>query len=679
MQYIYERYGRERAGIAATVISYRARSAVREVGKVFGLSEDSISALAGMVWGWSSKGVEDKQVREAGLDPSDPDLRRALMLSAELIGFPRHLSQHVGGFVLTQDPLCEVVPIGNAAMEDRTFVEWDKDDLDALNILKIDVLALGMLTCIRKGFELIARHHGKQFTIDTVPRELPEVYDMLCRADAIGVFQVESRAQLSMLPRLKPREFYDLVIEVAIVRPGPIQGDMVHPYLRRRSGEEQITFPEPSPEHGPPDELKRVLGKTFGVPLFQEQAMQLAITAAQFTADEANKLRRSMATFRRLGTIGDFRDKFVAGMTRRGYDAEFAARCFQMIEGFGEYGFPESHAASFALLVYVSAWMKWAYPEVFAAALLNAQPMGFYAPAQIVRDAQDHGVEARPVDVNFSQWDCTLEPAEESFNGYALRLGMRQIDGLGEPAAEAVVEARATPYRDVPDLSHRAEIPVRALSKLAAADAFRSAGIDRRQALWQASAISAATPLPLFQYGEAREQAEEESVALPSMPLGEHVVADYQTLRLSLKAHPVAFLRARFTSRKIISAADLTHVPNGTEIQIAGVVLVRQRPGTASGVIFMTIEDETGIANAVVWSRVFERYRKVVIGSRLILIRGRVERKDAIIHVIADHLEDFSGLLSRLGNDPAPAEAGVPNLRRHPRDVRIIPKSRDFK
>ncbi len=365
MQYIYDRYGRERAGIAATVICYRARSAVRDVGKVFGLSEDSISALSGMVWGWSSKGIPDEQVRQAGLDPADPDLGRTLVLSRALIGFPRHLSQHVGGFVLTQDPLCEVVPIGNAAMEDRTFVEWDKDDLNALGILKVDILALGMLTCIRKGFAMIEKHYGPRYTLETVPQERPEVYDMLCRADAIGVFQVESRAQLSMLPRLKPREFYDLVIEVAIVRPGPIQGKMVHPYLKRRSGEEEEIFPSPSPDHGPPDELRRILDKTCGVPLFQEQAMQLAIVAAEFTPEEANRLRRSMATFRRLGTIGEFRDKFVNGMTRRGYDGEFAARCFKMIEGFGDYGFPESHAASFALLVYVSAWMKWAHPEVF--------------------------------------------------------------------------------------------------------------------------------------------------------------------------------------------------------------------------------------------------------------------------------------------------------------------------
>jgi error-prone DNA polymerase len=682
MQYIYRRYGRERAGIAATVICYRSRSSVRDVGKVFGLSEDSISAITGMVWGWSSKGVPDDQVREAGLDPRDPDLRRVLYLCAELIGFPRHLSQHVGGFVLTQDPLCEVVPIGNAAMEDRTFIEWDKDDLDALRILKIDVLALGMLTCLRKGFALIERHHGQSFTIETVPKGRPEVYDMLCRADAIGVFQVESRAQLSMLPRLKPREFYDLVIEVAIVRPGPIQGNMVHPYLRRRSDQEDVTYPKPSPEHGPPDELKHILKKTYGIPLFQEQAMQLAIVAAKFSPDEANHLRRSMATFRRLGTIGTFRDKFVAGMTRRGYDPGYAAQCFQMIEGFGDYGFPESHAASFALLAYVSAWMKWAYPEVFAAALLNAQPMGFYAPAQIVRDAREHGVEIRDVDVNFSEWNCTLEPSGKSTNGRALRLGLRQIDGMSEDPANEIGCNRERPYDDIYDLWHRTHISAAMLGKLAAADAFRSMGIDRRQALWQVGAIKAEQPLPLFQYSQSREQAIEQEVTLPEMPLGEHVIADYQTLRLSLKAHPVSFLRPNFDRLGIVPAERLRTLSDGAEVAVAGLVLVRQRPNTASGVIFMTIEDETGIANVVIWSGTFERYRKIVIGSRLALIGGRLQRKENTIHVVANRLKDLSHLFGRLSDDRSidnrSTKALFADLHAHPRDVRIIPKSRDF-
>ena len=689
MQYIYERYGRERAGIAATVICYRARSAVRDVGKVFSLSEDSISALSGMVWGWSAKGIPDEQVREAGLDPRDADLRRTLDLSSDLIGFPRHLSQHVGGFVLTQDPLCEVIPIGNAAMEDRTFVEWDKDDLNALGILKVDILALGMLTCIRKGFAMIEKHYGQRLTLESVPQERPEVYDMLCRADALGVFQVESRAQLSMLPRLKPRKFYDLVIEVAIVRPGPIQGKMVHPYLRRRSGDEEDMFPGPSPDHGPPDELRKILDRTCGVPLFQEQAMQLAIVAAGFSPEDANHLRRSMATFRRLGTIGESRDKFINGMTRRGYDAEFAARCFKMIEGFGDYGFPESHAASFALLVYISAWMKWAYPEVFCAALLNAQPMGFYAPAQLVRDAQEHGVDVRAVDVNLSDWECILEPCERSSNGHAVRLGLRQIDGLGEEQAKAIVDARSQPYRDIYDLSHRTAVPPLALGKLAAADAFRSQGLDRRQALWQVSAIKAQAPLPLFAHAEAQEQEAEPPVELPPMAVGDHVIADYQTLRLSLRAHPVSFLRADFDRQNIVPAAKLEHMPDGALIEIVGVVLVRQRPGTARGVIFMTIEDETGHANAVVWQRTFDRYRKVVIGSRLVLIRGKLQRQENMIHVIADHLEDLSSLLWTLagdksvpggsGGDETPVDAAMrPDLRKHPRNVRIIPKSRDF-
>ena len=730
IQYIYARYGRDRAGLAATVISYRARSAVREVAKVMGLSEDTAGALAGMVWGTRSGGVlPDKHVREAGLDPTDPHLARVLELTQDLMGFPRHLSQHVGGFVLTRGPLTEVVPIGNAAMPDRTNIEWDKDDLDAVGLLKVDVLGLGMLTCIRKGFELLQKHYGKSYSLGTIPRDDPAVYDMLCAADSVGVFQVESRAQMNMLPRLKPRCFYDLVIEVAIVRPGPIQGDMVHPYLRRRSGLEPEVYPSPSPEHGPPDELKQILGKTKGVPLFQEQAMRIAMVAAKFSSQEANELRRAMATFRRKGTIGLLEDKMVTRMVARGYTQDFAQRCFNQIKGFGDYGFPESHAASFALLVYVSAWMKCHYPAVFAAALLNSQPMGFYAPAQIVRDAREHGVEAREADVTHSDWDCTLEP--DGKDGWALRLGLRQVDGLREDDVAKITAARdgqratgsrqqegalaaccplpAARFNTIEDIRQRSRVQVATLEKLAAADAFRSLGLDRRQALWEVRALPVTLPLPLFTWAEAREMGADEAVTLPEMPLSEHVVNDYQTLRLSLKAHPMSFLRPQFTADGVAACNDLRKLPDGVRVSLAGVILVRQRPGTAKGVVFMTLEDETGVANAVVWPQMLERYRKVVMGARLILIRGRIQRHENIIHLVAEHLEDRSAWLQRLAEDAplmpvpianadevlrpnpgsarfSPLAAGSPEGSRqrqtknhtHPRDARIIPKSRDF-
>jgi len=741
IQYIYARYGRERAGLAATVISYRARSAVREVGKAMGLSEDTVAALSGMVWGTRSGGVlPEKHIREAGLDPTDPRLARVIELTHELMGFPRHLSQHVGGFVLTRGPLSEVVPIGNAAMPDRTNIEWDKDDLDAMGLLKVDVLGLGMLTCIRKAFDLLDKHYGKRLTLGTVPREDKAVYDMLCRADSLGVFQVESRAQMNMLPRLKPRNFYDLVIEVAIVRPGPIQGDMVHPYLRRRDGIEPEEYPSPAPEHGPPDELRQILGKTKGVPLFQEQAMRIAMEAAKFSAPEANELRRAMATFRRKGTIGLLEDKMVSRMVARGYTADFAQRCFNQIKGFGDYGFPESHAASFALLVYVSSWLKCHYPAVFAAALLNSQPMGFYAPAQIVRDAREHGVEAREVDVSYSDWDCTLEP--DGKDGWALRLGLRQVDGLREEEALRITGTRCSssaletgwqgnagkPAEDeqrVPSISSlrlAARVQVATLERLAAADAFRSLGLDRRQALWEVRALPAALPLPLFGWAEAREAGDEEAVALPEMPLAEHVVNDYQTLRLSLKAHPMAFLRPQFAADGVASCDDLRRLKDGARVSLAGVILVRQRPGTAKGVVFMTLEDESGVANAVVWPQMLERYRKVVMGARLILIRGLIQRHEDIIHLVAEYLEDRSPWLAEefllAASDPPPglrraeaasaAQAGsrpevsllapsdsppgsrplgadLPAAARsrqpkpsHPRNARIIPKSRDF-
>ena len=639
IQYIYGKYGRDRAGMTAVVSCYRARGAVREVGKAMGLSRDTVTALAGQVWGWSSDGIDEDQVREIGLDPTDRRLRQALLLTATLIGFPRHLSQHVGGFVISRGPLNETVPIENAAMADRTVIEWDKDDLDALGILKIDVLSLGMLTCIRKGFDLIHRHYGKQYDLASVPPEDPAVYDMLCRADSIGVFQVESRAQMAFLPRMKPRDFYDLVIEVAIVRPGPIQGDMVHPYLRRRNGEEQVDYPS--------ETLREVLAKTLGVPLFQEQAMKIAIVGAGFTPSEADRLRRAMATFRHVGTIHTFRDKFIAGMAKRGYETDFAERCFRQIEGFGEYGFPESHAASFALLVYVSAWMKCLYPAVFAAALLNSQPMGFYAPAQIVRDARDHDVVVLPPDVNLSEWDSTLEPNAESADGLALRLGLRQIKGLSDDHAERVVAARGNGYRDPVALWRRAELPASVLETLARADAFGSMGLGRRQALWAAKGLGDA-PLPLFAASGDAALGEEPAVELPEMKIGEEVVEDYSWLRLSLKRHPLDLLRDRMRQDGVTPAARLVETPDEARVSVSGLVLVRQRPGSAKGVIFITVEDETGVANIVVWRKTFERFRRVVLTARLLRVHGRLQREGIVTHVVAERLEDLSDLLDGL-------------------------------
>jgi len=569
IQYVYEKYGRERAGIAATVIAYRSRSAVRDVGKALGLSEDVVGTLAGSVWGWSTEAVDERRVAEIGLDPGDRTLRLALELARELIGFPRHLSQHVGGFVISRGPLSELIPIANAAMPDRTNVEWDKDDLDALGILKVDVLALGMLTCIRKALDLLARHKGMRLGMAEVPAEDPAVYAMLARADSLGVFQVESRAQMSMLPRLNPRCFYDLVIEVAIVRPGPIQGDMVHPYLRRRAGEEKVTYPSAA--------LERVLGKTLGVPLFQEQAMQIAIVAAGFTPTEADQLRRAMASFRKSGEIHRFRVKLIEGMIAKSYDRDFATRCFRQIEGFGTYGFPESHAVSFALLVYVSSWLKCHHPEVFACALLNAQPMGFYAPAQIVRDAAEHGVEIRPVDVNASQWDCVLEPAlpSEGRAPFALRLGFRQVQGAREADIEGLVARRGAGYRSPREVWMRAGLSPGALETLARADAFRSMGLGRREALWAVKALGEA-PLPLFAEAEAQAPAQREAeVALPAMPLGEEVIEDYSWLRLSLKSHPLALLRQDLGRDGVLPAAGLAVLGSGRWIKVGGLVLVR--------------------------------------------------------------------------------------------------------
>ncbi|WP_089900146.1 error-prone DNA polymerase [Loktanella fryxellensis] len=683
IQHIYKKYGRHRAGLCATVIHYRPRSAIREVGKVMGLSEDITSALAKTVWGSWGTDIGDSHAAEAGVDLSDPLLRRTLIVARQMIGMPRHLGQHVGGFILTERALTETVPIGNGAMPERTFIEWDKDDIDALGILKVDILALGMLTCIRKSFDLIRAHYGHDWTLATVPQEDPRVYAMLCKGDSIGTFQVESRAQINMLPRLRPMTFYDLVIEVAIVRPGPIQGDMVHPYLRRRSGAEPVSYPSPGAPHDP-EELKKILGRTLGVPIFQEQAMKIAIDAAQFSPAEANELRKAMATFRSRGTIALLEQKMVGRMVKRGYDEDFATRCFNQIKGFGDYGFPESHAASFAQLVYVSAWLKCHYPNVFCAALLNSQPMGFYAPAQLVRDAQNHGVAVLPVDVNYSDWDCTLEPHR---SGYALRLGMRQIGGMRADMAARIVDARDAPFEDLATLKTRARLTAPVVRRLAEADAVRSLWIDRRQALWEARALRDAPDLPLFR--DASDEGAEVPVPLPVMPVCEQVVADYQTLRLSLKAHPMSFLRRSLTRQGYASTADLQGMTKGRKVKLAGLVLIRQRPGSAKGVCFITVEDEAGVANLVVWPTVMERFRKAVMQSRLLVVEGYVQRDGQIIHVVAQSLTDRSDALLRLAPGAMPQQMGrgdevthpqPPNGgRQHPRDVRVIPKSRDFK
>jgi error-prone DNA polymerase len=764
MQYVYRRYGRHRAAIIATVIHYRPRSAIRDVGKALGLTEDVTAALADTVWGSWGKGLNEMQVKQAGLDPQNAMVELAVELATELVEFPRHLSQHVGGYVLTQDRLDTYVPIGNAAMDDRTFIEWDKDDVDALNMMKVDVLALGMLTCIRKCFDLIADHKGNRYELaDIKSVDDDEVYQMLQRGESLGVFQVESRAQMNMLPRLKPRTFYDLVIEVAIVRPGPIQGDMVHPYLKRRKMDpEKIEYPYP--KGGNKDELRNVLHKTLGVPLFQEQAMRIAIEAAEFTSEEANGLRRAMATFRNLGTIGKFESKMVGNMIRRGYDSEFAKNCFNQIKGFGSYGFPESHAASFAQLVYVSSWLKYWHPDAFCCGLLNSQPMGFYAPAQIVGDARKNGVEVREIDVSFSYAQNTLE--ERSGDYHAVRLGFRQIDGFkwadpdeerlkrsllsfrgGEIAtnpesrdspmcnctseftrslssgralrgpvgvprndgesppaedwAERIVAARTRRrFTSLEDFARDTALPKRALILLADADAFRSIGLDRRAALWAVRRLPDDVPLPLFEIAVAREQPDENARPLPLMPLPEQVVADYQTIRLSLKGHPMEFLRPMFENERVIACEGVCHANDKKRVRCAGVVLVRQRPGSAKGVVFMTLEDETGIANIVVWPKVMERFRKEVMGARLILVEGYIQSSpEEVTHLVAQRLFDRSHDLVGLANDALRRKPAVPaspalieplhddrrqhpdnpaQKIRHPRNVRILPPSRDF-
>jgi len=728
MQYVYKRYGREYAAICGTVIHYRPRSAIRDVGKALGLTEDITAILANTVWGSWGDGLPDDHIKQTGLDPRNPQIARAIALATELLQFPRHLSQHVGGFVLTKRRLDETVPIGNAAMKDRTFIEWDKDDIDSLKLMKVDILALGMLTAIQRGFGMLRADHGVPITdLADVPVEVEGVYDMLSAADSVGVFQVESRAQMSMLPRLKPKEFYDLVIEVAIVRPGPIQGDMVHPYLRRRQGLEEAQWPAPSPEHGPPDELFEILGKTYGVPLFQEQAMSLAITAAKFTPDEADGLRKAMATFKNLGDPAEYRDKFVEGMVRRGYERDFATRCFKQIEGFGSYGFPESHAASFAKLVYVSAWMKWAWPDVFCAALINSQPMGFYQPAQLVRDAREHGVEVRAPDVLMSDFDCTLEPcgfpspwrgegagvgvaplAEAAASRSspdtlpppsptlppsrgkgegrsdrindpdtrphwkAVRLGLRQIKGLREDDVAILAEARAAGARTPADFA-RAGVSQRGLELLAEADAFASTGLSRRDALWAVKGLKAEVKvdaqapllagLPLF----------EDAVALPTMGLPQQVAEDYRTTSLSLKAHPLRFFRPMLDELGAVPAERLAGIRNGRRVSVGGLVLIRQRPGTAKGVVFLTLEDETGVANAVVWKDCFDAHRRTVMSASFLVVHGKVQAADGVIHVVAERFTDLSAELARMKEDP---EAAPPTIRQRV-SGRLL-RSRDF-
>jgi error-prone DNA polymerase len=729
IQWIYETYGHNHAALTAVVSRYRTRGAVREVGKALGLPEDVTAAISGQIWGWSEKGVEDRHIDELGLDRNDERLALTLDLARQLIGTPRHLSTHPGGFVLTRDRLDELVPIEPAAMVDRRVIEWEKDDIEELGFMKVDVLGVGMLGCMRRAFEILAEHKGQRLTLssDELQKDDPVVFDMICKADTIGTFQIESRAQMSMLPRLRPKEFYDIVIQVAIVRPGPIQGDMVHPYLRRREGKEKAEYPKP--------ELEQVLKKTFGVPLFQEQAMKVAIVGARFTAAEADALRRSMATFKFTGGVGKFRDKLVEGMVKNGYERDFAERTFKQIEGFGSYGFPESHAASFAKIAYASAWVKCHHPEVFCAALLNAQPMGFYAPAQIVRDAQQHEVEVRPVCINASRWDCTLEecaspasagegdqvkpgggvtdeklallagssasepstpppsgawspsPSPMGRHLRPFRLGMRMVKGLSNDHAAKVIAARAErPFDSIEDVWRRSGVPVAALERLAEADAFASFGLDRRQALWQVRGLGE-KPLPLFLFADARDR--EPEVMLNPMTDGREVVEDYRSIQLSLRAHPLAFLRPELDRRGIRRCSDLPRIKDGTRIRLSGLVLIRQRPGTTN-VTFLTIEDETGIANIILWQQRFQAQRRIVMAAPMIGVTGLVQREGEVIHIIGEHLEDFSGLLHSVGrmrfpHHFGPADAATNGGGRDPRDgPRPLPeetirvKSRDF-
>ena len=634
IQYIYQKYGRDRAAIVATVTQQHQKGAVRDVAKAMGLSVDTINRLSASMWDSVAEWTDEKHIAKQGFDTGDKHLRKVFELTKAFMGFPRQLGQHTGGFVITDGKLSDLCPVMNARMEDRTCIEWNKDDIDALGFLKIDVLALGMLTCIRKAFDLAKQHYDLDLTLANIPQNDKEVYDMICHADTIGVFQIESRAQQSMLPRLKPRTFYDLVIEVAIVRPGPIQGDMVHPYLRRRNGEEKIEYPS--------KELEDILGRTLGVPLFQEQAMKIAIVAAGFTAAEADELRRSMATFKAKGLVNQFERKLIDGMLKKGYTQEYAGRVFRQLEGFGSYGFPESHAASFALLVYVSAWLKWYYPDVFACALLNSMPMGFYQPAQIVIDARKHGVEVRSVDINYSDWDNKVE--ERVGRNCALRLGFRQVKGLREEDMNVLVAGRKSMYTSINELRD-IDVPGTALEKLADADAFRSIGLDRRQALWEVSTND--RPVALFT-GQPSADANEEGISLPQMSDSEHVVHDYATTSLSLKAHPVSFVREKLQQLHISSAGDLSKGKDGDLVKVAGLVLVRQRPGTASGICFITMEDETGCANVVVFENIFDKYRKEILQAKLLMVQGKLQIEGEVIHVIVESCHNLSKLLRHL-------------------------------
>ncbi|WP_296104786.1 error-prone DNA polymerase [uncultured Agrobacterium sp.] len=646
MQWVFETYGRDHAALCSTVIRYRAKGALRDVGKALGLPEDLIGTLSSQLWSWSEEGVEQKHVQELNLNLADRRLRLTLDLARQLMGAPRHMSQHPGGFVLTHDRLDDLVPIEPAAMADRQVIEWDKDDIDSLKFMKVDLLALGMLTCMKKGLDLLADHKGIALDLATIPAEDPRTYAMIRKADTLGTFQIESRAQMSMLPRLKPRTYYDLVVQVAIVRPGPIQGDMVHPYLRRREGLEEVHYPKPK--------LEKVLGKTLGVPLFQEQAMRVAIECAGFTPGEADMLRKSMATFKFTGGVSKFKDKLVAGMVANGYEPDFAERTFKQLEGFGSYGFPESHAASFALIAYASAWLKCWHPDVFCAALLNSQPMGFYAPAQIVRDARDHGVEVRPICANASRWDCTLEPTQDEAR-FAVRLGLRMVKGLSNAHAARLVAVRAGgAFTSIDDLWQRAGVPVVALTQIAEADGFHPCfRLARREALWALKGLRD-EPLPLFAAASAREartvhELAEPDVALRPLTAGGEVVEDYRHSGLSLRDHPVTFLRADLRRRRIVTCREAMEARDGRWVEAAGLVLVRQRPGSAKGVMFITMEDESGIANLVVWPKIFEANRRTILSAGMIAVRGRVQREGEVVHLVAQRLTDLSAELASVG------------------------------
>ncbi|RFB76624.1 error-prone DNA polymerase [Methylovirgula sp. 4M-Z18] len=678
IQWVYETYGRDRAALCATVIRYRARGAIRDVGKALGLPEDLTKTLSSQVWGWSEE-VEAKHAAELNLNLDDRRLRLTLELAHRLVGTPRHLSQHPGGFVLTRDRLDELVPIDPAAMAERQVIEWDKDDIDVLKMMKVDVLGLGMMSCMRRAFDLLKDHKGIDLDLATIPAEDPRTYAMIRRADTVGVFQIESRAQMAMLPRIRPRTFYDLVIEVAIVRPGPIQGDMVHPYLRRREGKEEVVYPKP--------ELEAVLGKTLGVPLFQEQAMRVAIECAGFTPGEADQLRRAMATFKHTGGVSKFGEKLIAGMVANGYDRVFAERTFRQLEGFGSYGFPESHAASFALIAYASSWMKCWHPDVFCCALLNAQPMGFYAPAQIVRDARNHGVGVRPVCVNASRWDCTLEPRGDDDEQFAVRLGLRMIRGLANADAARLVAVRGEgTFASIDDLWRRAGLSSAVLVEFAEADAFNSSlGITRREALWAIKALRD-EPLPLFSAAAARDaisipEQDEPQVMLRPMPDGAEVIQDYGHIGLSLRQHPISFLRADLVRRRMMTCAEAGALRDGRWAEVAGLVLVRQRPGSAKGVMFITLEDETGVVNLVVWAKVFERFRRIVLGAVMMGVKGRIQREGEVVHLVVQQVSDCSGELAKIHTRDANAlissgDHDVASQERLPVDPGNFPKGR---